>query len=44
MDKRIKMTAPEVDSYKFRYHSNGIGNSGMALTQSGIKSRRNRKN
>ena len=41
MNKQIRMTASEVDSYKHNYHSNKLNQNDIALTESGLRSMNN---
>ena len=36
MNKQIRMTASEVDSYKHNYRSNKLNQNDIALTESGV--------
>ena len=38
MDKQIRMSASEVDLYKYIYHSNRLNHNDIALTESGLQS------
>lgn len=38
MDKQIRMSASEVDLYKYIYHSNRLDHNDIALTESGLQS------
>lgn len=41
MNKQIRMTASEVDSYKHNYRSNKLNQNDIALTESGVRSMNN---
>ena len=38
MDKQIRMSASEVDLYKYIYHSNRLNHNDIALTEAGLQS------
>ena len=38
MDKQIRMSASEVDLYKYIYHANKLDHNDIALTESGLQS------
>lgn len=38
MDKQIRMSASEVDLYKYIYHSNKLDHNDIALTKAGLQS------
>lgn len=41
MDKQIRMSASEVDLYKYIYHANKLDHNDIALTEAGLQSMNN---